>query len=493
MTRTYVRKRPVSTYSKVTLDAAIQSVKNKQMTLSHAARCYGIPRSTLYKRVNGQRGVKSTTGGRSTAIPIDEEAKIASCIKTMEKWGFGLSKSEVLQAIARYLKENDVPNPFKNSMPGDEYFYSFKKRHGLSQKKPQAVEVARKRCIDPFIMADYFQLLQKITRGVPPDRIYNLDESSFCLDPTRVKVVGAKGTAAHRVTAGPAKENISVLMGANAVGGKLPPLIIFKAKNVWTSWMASKKDEFPGLSYASTPNGWMDTETFNNYFERQFLNAIPKERPVVLIYDGHSSHTSLRLIEKALQEQVVILKLPPHTSHLLQPMDLSVFKSLKQRYDELLIAWQRKNYGVKASKSVFSTLISQAWNQFDKTNIISGFKKAGIFPFSDKVIPDEKYEPGALERFNRLQRATTSATNELTCQVNIQHASVQVENASAADGSFEKVLLEYVKQSSSASKEKRRKICAGAEVITSSDALETLKNSKKTIKDSAKKRIGTFK
>lgn len=481
MARTYVKKRPASAYSKVSLESAIEAVKNNQMSMSQAARCYGIPRSTLQKRVNGQRGVKSTTGGRPTAIPIAVESNIASCIKTMEKWGFGLSKAEVLQAITRYLTENEIQNPFKNSVPGDEYFYSFKKRHGLSQKKPQAVEIARKRNVDPFVMADYFQLVQKVTHGVPPERIYNVDESSFCLDPTRVKVVGEKGRAAHRVTAGPARENISVLMGANAVGGKLPPLIVFKAKNVWTSWMASKEDEFPGLAYAATPNGWMDTETFTNYFERQFLKVIPKERPVVLIYDGHSSHTSLKLIETAMQEKVVILKLPPHTSHLLQPMDLSVFKSLKHKYDEKLIAWQRKNYGVKASKSVFSSLISRSWTQFDKTNIISGFKKAGIFPFSDKVIPDEKYEPGALERFKRFQHASALAVEQSSLRENVEDTSVQADKASSADGSFEQILLEHVKQNSTASKEKRRKVCPGAEVITSAEALQTVKKSKQRV------------
>lgn len=86
------------------------------------------------------------------------------------------------------------------------------------------------------------------------------------------------------------------------------PLIIFKGKMYGIH---------PGISYSATLNGWMETQTFANYFHRTFLYHIPKERPVVLVYDGHSSHTSIVLIEKALQENVVILKLPPHTSHLL--------------------------------------------------------------------------------------------------------------------------------------------------------------------------------
>jgi cell division protein FtsI/penicillin-binding protein 2 len=52
------------------------------------------------------------------------------------------------------------------------------------------------------------------------------------LDPSRIRVVGKTGTASHRTTSGQDKENISVLMAANAASEKLPPLIVFKGKNV---------------------------------------------------------------------------------------------------------------------------------------------------------------------------------------------------------------------------------------------------------------------
>lgn len=89
------------------------------------------------------------------------------------------------------------------------------------------VEVARKRSVDPFIINDYFTLLKDVIKDIPPSRIYNIDETSFCLDPSRIKVVGQKGTAAHRATSGSGRENISVLLGGNAYWEKNYLLILF--------------------------------------------------------------------------------------------------------------------------------------------------------------------------------------------------------------------------------------------------------------------------
>lgn len=154
MVRHYIKKKPPAKYSHDQLQEAIAAVKNKQMTLYRASKYYEIPKPTLFKRVKGLRGVKSSSMGRPPAIPPEIERKMAEHIKTMEKWGFGLSKSEILLAIGQYVKEHGLKTPFKNSVPGDDYFANFKRRYGLSQKKPQAVEVARKKSVDLFVITD---------------------------------------------------------------------------------------------------------------------------------------------------------------------------------------------------------------------------------------------------------------------------------------------------------------------------------------------------
>ena len=87
-----------------------------------------------------------------------------------------------------------------------------------------------------------------MTNNISPRQIWNLDETSFCLNPSRIRVVGKTGTASHRATSGPGKENITFLMAANAAGEKLPPLFVLNSKSVWGCWMAPAVEEYPEMT-----------------------------------------------------------------------------------------------------------------------------------------------------------------------------------------------------------------------------------------------------
>ena len=114
---------------------------------------------------------------------------------------------------------------------------------------------------------------------------------------------------------------------------------------MWESWMAA--DAFPGTCYAVANKGWMTETVFLQWFQHQFLRSTNSiEGPKLLLYDGHLLHVFIELISCAIDNQVSILKLPPHTTHILQPLDVVAFKPLKTKWDELLVNWQRHHYGV---------------------------------------------------------------------------------------------------------------------------------------------------
>jgi len=88
----------------------------------------------------------------------------------MEIWGFGLSKTEVLQTISRYVNENKITTILGGGVPCDEFVYPFHKTHKLSLKKPQRIEACRnKRVIYSIIISE-----EVITSGEVRERIKKL-------------------------------------------------------------------------------------------------------------------------------------------------------------------------------------------------------------------------------------------------------------------------------------------------------------------------------
>lgn len=404
MVSNYKRKTNKGSYSKEKLQEAVRAVQNGNLSGYKAAQIYKIPRMTIMDHVNHKR-FKSKTLGRSTALDSEVEAKLANCIHVMEKYGFGLTKKELLELVGDYVNRNDLSTPFKDGIPGDAWFTSFKVRHNLSVKKPQGVEYARKKAVDPFIVYPYFDLLQKTLHELDlmdkPSAIWNLDETSFSKDPEKTRIVGAKGHAATRMIASPGRDNTTVLLCGNALGEKMPPLIIYKGKNSWDTW--TSPDAYPGTTYAATSKGWMESHVFEKYFIKSFLPFVGDQRPILLIYDGHATHLGLNIIEVARKAGITILKLPAHTSHVLQPLDVAVMKSFKDRWDPLLVKWQRLNVGTRLSKPEFARLIGQVWKQIDGQVLRNGFRKTGIFPFNPNEIDEKQFDVLKLKRWKELK------------------------------------------------------------------------------------------
>lgn len=113
---------------------------------------------------------------------------------------------------------------FKKGIPGEDWFLNFKRRHRLSIKIPQNVEISRQKCQDPFYINECFDLLQTTLQQLnildKPEHIWNLDETSFCADPSKTKVVGGVGIPSTRTTSGPDRDNTTVLCACNAAGEK---------------------------------------------------------------------------------------------------------------------------------------------------------------------------------------------------------------------------------------------------------------------------------
>lgn len=160
-----------------------------------------------------------------------------------------------------------------------------------------------------------------------------------------------------------------MLYCTSSSGTALPPMIIYPGTFPGGQYRLGGPDD---TLYARSCSGWFDSELFLDWFRNFFfLYSVPK-RPLVLVVDGHESLKNMNLIDCA-RKIIILLCLPPHTTHALQPLGVAIFKSLKSHSSRTWRAWcfTKKNFIVtkrdfaraakEPSESVFFYVKHKQW------------------------------------------------------------------------------------------------------------------------------------
>ncbi len=163
---------------------------------------------------------------------------------------------------------------------------------------------------------------------------------------------------------------MTVVCAVNVAGNATPPMFIFPRVKF--------KDCFMTAKGTSTRTGWMNEDTWAEFLDHliQHTNCTP-DRPMLLILDNLKAHISLKAVEIAKSNGIVLLTLPPHTSHRMQPLDVTVFGPFKTQYSRALDGWMRSNPGKTVSIYQIAGLVNEA---FMSAVITSGFRSSWDFP-----------------------------------------------------------------------------------------------------------------
>lgn len=173
----------------------------------------------------------------------------------------------------------------------------------------------------------------------------------------------------------------------SANGRYLNPMIIWPATTHRSNWTTF---ETPGWQYACSESGYTNSFISLQWLQRIFdpeTKARANQKPRVLICDGFGTHETLEILEYCFADNIILCRLPSHTSHELQPCDVAVFAPLKEAYRQL--AEQLEQGGINTiGKEHFTYLFSPARERaFTPKNSKAGFAATGLFPFNpDRVL-----------------------------------------------------------------------------------------------------------
>jgi DDE superfamily endonuclease/Tc5 transposase DNA-binding domain len=350
-----------------------------------AADAYDVAPSTLSSNIRGVP-LRSDCIPNCRKLSLCEEEAIVQYILDLDSRGFPPRPQDVREMADLLLAERDA-SPVGKNWPTN----FINRRSEIQSKFNRKYDYKRALCEDLVVIGEWFRLVHNVKAkyGILDEDIYNFDEASF-----QMGVIGS----ARVVTSSEARsrpkpvqpgnhEWVSIIQGVNSMGWTIPPYVIFKGEQHLSAWY---EDNYlpSGSVITLSENGWTTNEIgfeWIQHFDKHTKHRT-KGKYRLLILDGHESHISVQFQQYYKEHEIIALCMPPHSSHLLQPLDVGCFSPMKTSYGFQIEKFMRFRIN-HITKLEFLPAFGQAFTaSFTEKNIKAGFKAAGLVPYNPERV-----------------------------------------------------------------------------------------------------------
>lgn len=403
MVRTYKAKLPPPTSADV-MKTAVRMVIVEGLSVREVASDLEIPRSSLTRYVTEARakGLENVATFKKTkahkqVFSAEQENLLVQYLLTAAKHHHGLTKKQVREFAFEYAVRCECTFPTiwnERKTAGEDWIDGFLKRHQvLSCRKPEATSLSRGTSFNKTNVNAFFDNLKEVltTYKFQPQDIWNMDETALTTVHRPPKVIAErKARQVGQVTSAERGVLVTGVCAVSASGSFIPPMMVFPRVNYKAHMIIGAP---PGTLGVANPSGWMSSELFIKWLQHFIENArVTKDKPALLIMDNHDSHISIEGIELAKDNGLTLLTFPPHCSHKLQPLDVTVYSPLKRYYNDAGNSWQLQNPGQALTIYNIAHLLGIAFPRaMTPSTITSGFRTTGIWPFDRNIFPDDEF------------------------------------------------------------------------------------------------------
>ena len=214
--------------------------------------------------------------------------------------------------------------------------------------------------------------------------IYNMDESGVRVGCPTGETVVVPIEIKELYTASPEnRKSITIIETISADGSPpLPPVVICPGEKIMEDWV---HDNLSGAEViAVSQTGYTNESIALSWLDHfiKHVGASPKAQWHILLIDGHITHHKDDFILKCHEYHIVPFVFPSHLTHVLQPLDVGVFRPWKHNK---AIHNALHSLDMEYTISSFFRDLSAIRDQtFQSHTIKNSFKDSGMFPVSFK-------------------------------------------------------------------------------------------------------------
>ena len=336
--------------------------------------------------------------GRPCAFTLKEESVIKDAVEHFAVNNTPLTKQDLGDLVQQFVamlpskRRNEIH--FRNDRPSDQWIKSFSNRHNLSCRNAQCIENKRVEAMSAANVAEHIARVQAACKRYnikDGSRVFNMDQSGIsfakmcgrslrkAVTPENIKpvqiAVRTKGNL----------ERVTIMPVVSASGQTYTPVIVFPGKQAQfrrvRGTLQTVHNFLPPCYFYQREVPGVDSDIIFDWakkFVRETAHLRSKSEYLLLVIDAFAGHVQFRTLNYFKENRVVVLAMPAHSSHRLQPLDVSVFSAYKSYM-------QREIHKYSRSKKVLdvfdvSICIRDAYSASHTTgNIVSGFRKSGIW------------------------------------------------------------------------------------------------------------------
>ncbi|XP_072392442.1 uncharacterized protein [Diabrotica undecimpunctata] len=301
-----------------------------------AATMFGIPRTTLRDRLKANDGSKPRLGPKCV-FSVEQEQNLSEHVVSISKLFYGITTNKLRRLAFELAEKHQIKHNFSKEikLAGIDWLNGFISRHKISLRKPEATSLNRIKAFNKdevgLIYKNFDTVMTKY--NFPPNRIHNMDETGISTVQKPGKILAPRGqNQVGRVTSWERGKNITVVCAMSVSEMYTPPMFIYPRKRMSP---LLQRGGPPGAIYRCSHNGWSNEDLFLDclkHFQRTTKSS--EEDPLLLLMDNHGIHISLPYYDFCRSNHIHVVSLPPHSSHRLQPLDVSFYGPLKNAFNK---------------------------------------------------------------------------------------------------------------------------------------------------------------